>query len=175
MENDLITIVALSITILFIYNRYIILTSKIALKEREKLTHKMGDFIENNDNVSHELKEILIVLHHKSMTKFLLNSFLYSAIFQNKEILKSNKVAKDYFTNEEYDFLHSCVSDMFKINFLYTPTLYITYGIFISLILIIPLLLAIISSKLIGGFKAIDNFLNKDTDFYVSSLNLHKI
>ena len=95
MENNLMLVVSIAIFILWAYNRYLILTSRMALKERQKLTAKIGDFIDSNDKVSYDLKETLIAFHHMSMTKSLLNKFLFASFFKKEQALNNNKEIND--------------------------------------------------------------------------------
>lgn len=175
MESNLILITLSAVLLLWSYNRYMILTDKMALKERQKLTDKIGKFIDENEKVSYELKEDLLYLHHISMTNSLLKNFIYAGFFKKSEALESDKKTKDKYSESEYNFLKSCIADMFKINFLYSPMQYILYGLILFVAIFFILILALISSKLIGGFKAVDKFINKDTDFYISSFNFHRL
>jgi hypothetical protein len=173
MENN-ITIIVISLFILLFYNRYLLNSTLVALEERKRLTKKMSIFIEKNPKCNLEFRKILLHIHHKSMTKGLLNKFIFNRLFHNNFDLEAS--FKEFnFNEKEITFFKKSMIDMLKINFIYNSLLYIFYGLLLFLILIIPVLLTVISIKLIGGFKAIDKFLNKGIDDYLNPMIFFRI
>ena len=177
MENsDILLTVGISILIMTMYNRYLIKTTLYALEERKLLTKRMGQFIKDNPNTSYSVKQTFLNIHHKSMNKSLLLHFIkrtFSTEYNEQEVEDIKK--KIDWSDKELDFFKDSLMHMFKINFLYSPLSYIFYGITLFLVLLIPIFLILISSKLIGGFKVVDKFINRSFEYYFNPLNISRI